>query len=61
MENNMRYVRTSADLHDAAASLAHRCLDTCSALLGTSIGGEARSRGGRKGHELDVRAQIKPR
>lgn len=53
MENNTRSVRTSKDLHEAAGALAARCLDTCRALLGTSIGGAGRARGGRKGHELD--------
>ncbi|MFO0838960.1 MAG: NAD(P)H-dependent oxidoreductase [Phycisphaerae bacterium] len=55
MENNMRAVRDSGDLHEAAAALAERCLDTCRALLGVSIGGAKVHRGGRKAHALDSR------
>lgn len=61
MQNNMRHVQKSKDLHDGARALVDRCVDTCKALLGCVIGGETRPRGGRKGHELDVRAQIGPR
>ncbi len=61
MENNMRYVRDSGDLHDGARALVDRCTDTARALYGLAIGGEERMRGGRKGHELDVRAQIEPK
>ncbi|OGV69853.1 MAG: (2Fe-2S)-binding protein [Lentisphaerae bacterium RIFOXYB12_FULL_65_16] len=58
MENNVRYVEESKDLHEAAAGLVDRCLDTCRALLGVSIGAGHVPRGGRKAHELDVHAQI---
>jgi hypothetical protein len=58
MENNVRYVRESIDLHSAAEGLVDRCLDTCSALMGAHIGATVPPRGGRKAHELDVHAQI---
>jgi len=58
MENNVRYVEESNNLHEAAAGLVDRCIDTCRALLGVDIGEGELPRGGRKAHELDVRAQI---
>ena len=57
MERNTQYVRTSKDLHEGAHALVDRCLKTSRALLGLTD--DARpTRGGRKAHELDVRAQI---
>jgi len=58
MENNVRYVEDSKDLHAAAAGLLDRCLDTCKALFGVEIGKGQLPRGGRKAHELDVRAKL---
>ena len=58
MENNERYVRESVSLHEAAAALMSRCVDTASELIKGSLGAEALSQGGRKGHELDTRAQL---
>ncbi|MBA4387429.1 MAG: (2Fe-2S)-binding protein [Verrucomicrobia bacterium] len=58
MENNMHYVEDSKDLHEAAAGLLDRCVDTCRALLGVRIGEGELPRGGRKAHELDVHAQL---
>jgi len=58
MERNVAYVQQSADLHDGARALLERCLDTCRALLGVRIGAEKPTRGGRKAHRLDVRAEI---
>lgn len=58
MENNVRYVKESQDLHQAAHGLVDRCLDTFKALSGVSIGAGQLPRGGRKAHELDVHAQI---
>jgi len=47
MENNMSVVRKSKSLHEGAAGLADRCLDTSAALVGLT----ARVvRGGRKAH-----------
>jgi nitrite reductase/ring-hydroxylating ferredoxin subunit/multimeric flavodoxin WrbA len=58
MENNERYVRESASLHEGAAALVGRCVDTASLMIKSSLGDGALVRGGRKGHELDTRAQI---
>ena len=58
MENNVRYVKESNDLKDAAEGLVDRCLDTYKALLGVEIGSAIPPRGGRKAHELDVQSQI---
>jgi multimeric flavodoxin WrbA len=58
MENNVRYVKESRDLHAAAEGLVDRCLDTYRALLAVCIGEGQLPRGGRKAHELDVHAQI---
>jgi multimeric flavodoxin WrbA len=57
MDTNVRYVKESRDLHEAAEGLTDRCLDTYKALLHSIIGGEP-PRGGRKAHELDVHSQI---
>jgi multimeric flavodoxin WrbA len=56
MENNERYVRESASLHEAAEGLASRSVATASALITGSLGESALCRGGRKGHALDTRA-----
>jgi nitrite reductase/ring-hydroxylating ferredoxin subunit/multimeric flavodoxin WrbA len=58
MENNERYVRESVSLHEGAAALVGRCVDTARLMITGSLGATALSRGGRKGHELDTRAQI---
>jgi nitrite reductase/ring-hydroxylating ferredoxin subunit/multimeric flavodoxin WrbA len=58
MENNERYVRESASLHEGAAALASRCVDTARLMIEGALGAGALSRGGRKGHELDTRAQL---
>jgi hypothetical protein len=57
MENNERYVRESASLHEGAAALVSRCVDTASLMIEGSLGAAALCRGGRKGHGLDARAQ----
>ena len=58
MENNVRYVRRSRDLHEGAGSLVDRCVETARALIaGTLVCGPA-AKGGRKGRQLDVRAQV---
>jgi multimeric flavodoxin WrbA len=58
MENNERFVRESVSLHEGAAALVSRCVDTASLMIKGSLGAGALSRGGRKGHELDTRAQL---
>lgn len=58
MENNERYVRESVSLHEGAAALVSRCVETASLMIKGSLGAKALVRGGRKGHELDTRAQL---
>jgi hypothetical protein len=57
MENNERYVRESASLHEGAAALAARCVDTSRLMIEGSLGAAALCRGGRKGHGLDAGLQ----
>ncbi len=52
MENNVRIVRQSAELHEGAAALAQRCLVTSRALLDARVAKDRVSRGGRKAHRL---------
>jgi multimeric flavodoxin WrbA len=58
MENNVRYVEQSVDLHDGARALATRTIDMARLLVQGSLGEIALVPGGRKGNQLDVRAQI---
>lgn len=58
MENNEQYVRESRVLHDGAAELVRRAADTAKLMIASSLGERALARGGRKGHELDTRAQL---
>jgi nitrite reductase/ring-hydroxylating ferredoxin subunit/multimeric flavodoxin WrbA len=58
MENNVRYVRTSETLHEGARALVQRAVDLARMLVEGKMPETAMARGGRKAHELDVRAQI---
>jgi len=58
MENNMRYVQKSTMLHEGAADLARRCVEMARTMIGSALGEKAHTPGGRKGHELDTRAQL---
>ena len=58
MENNEQYVRDSVALHDGAAALVQRCVETARVMIESTLGQGALVRGGRKGHELDTRAQL---
>ncbi|HEU0225816.1 MAG TPA: NAD(P)H-dependent oxidoreductase [Steroidobacteraceae bacterium] len=58
MENNEQYVRDSKALHEGAAALARRAVDMARVMVETTLGQGALVRGGRKGHELDTRAQL---
>lgn len=58
MENNQRAVQRSSVLHDGARSLAARCVEMSTVLLGGAITSQPPARGGRKAHELDTRAQL---
>ena len=58
MENNERYVRNSKVLHEGAVALVHRSADLARVMIESTLGQGALVRGGRKGHELDTRAQL---
>jgi len=59
MENNQDYVRHSQSLHDGAAALVRRCAEMAKVMIEEKLGPRALTRGGRKGHELDTRAQLR--
>ena len=59
MENNQNYVRRSQSLHDGAAALVRRCTEMAKVMIAEKLGEGALTRGGRKGHELDTRAQLR--
>jgi nitrite reductase/ring-hydroxylating ferredoxin subunit/multimeric flavodoxin WrbA len=63
MENNERYVRESASLHEGAAALVSRCVDTAGLMIKGTLGAAALCRGGRKGHGLGggVEPPVVPR
>jgi multimeric flavodoxin WrbA len=58
MENNVRYVKTSKDLKAGARALADRAIEMAGILVGGQIHTDLTERGGRKAHQLDVKAQI---
>jgi nitrite reductase/ring-hydroxylating ferredoxin subunit/multimeric flavodoxin WrbA len=58
MENNVRYVATSQTLHEGARELAHRLTEMARLLVAGEVAETKLVRGGRKGHQLDVKAQI---
>ncbi len=58
MENNVRYVRNSRTLHDGARGLVDRAVRLAELLVSGRMEESALVRGGRKAHELDVRAQL---
>jgi nitrite reductase/ring-hydroxylating ferredoxin subunit/multimeric flavodoxin WrbA len=58
MENNVRYVQMSETLREGARGLADRAVDLAKLLVAGAMPETALVRGGRKAHELDVRAQI---
>ena len=58
MENNTRYVEMSEALHEGARALAERTIDMAKLLVTGTIAEVAMVGGGRKGNQLDVRAQI---
>jgi hypothetical protein len=58
MERNTAYARDSAELRDGAAALADRALDMAGVSI-RDVHTQARvARGGRKAHQLDVKAQL---
>jgi len=58
MENNEQYVRDSKLLHDGAAALVRRSADLARTMIESTLGKDCLVRGGRKGQELDTRAQL---
>jgi len=58
MENNNRYVAESQSLHDGARALADRTVEMARLLVAGTISDCPIVPGGRKGNQLDVRAQI---
>ncbi len=58
MENNIRYVSESKSLQDGARGLADRAVDVARLLVTGSLGEVALVPGGRKGNQLDVKAQT---
>ncbi|MEK7876753.1 MAG: Rieske 2Fe-2S domain-containing protein [Pseudomonadota bacterium] len=58
MENNTRYVEHSKALQEGAQALAERAIDMAKLLVAGTIGEIALVGGGRKGRQLDVKAQT---
>ena len=56
MENNVRYVAESEDLHQGARALVERAIGMAKLLVAGEIHVDM-VQGGRKGHQLDVKAQ----
>jgi len=52
MERNQEVVQRSVALHEGAAALARRCSDMARAMIESSLGTNALTRGGRKAHAL---------
>ena len=58
MERNVQYVRNSKELREGAADLVTRAIDLAKTLLAAAPVEGHMPRGGRKAHQLDVKAQI---
>ncbi|MBM3726417.1 MAG: Rieske 2Fe-2S domain-containing protein [Acidobacteria bacterium] len=58
MENNMAYVRESKHLEEGAKALVQRAVEMAALSVAGAITAQTPTRGGRKGHELDTRAQL---
>jgi nitrite reductase/ring-hydroxylating ferredoxin subunit/multimeric flavodoxin WrbA len=58
MERNTEYVANSKELRDGTRALVDRALEYASILIAHTIQKESVPRGGRKAHQLDVKAQI---
>ena len=58
MERNVQYVQRSGELRAGAADLVTRAVDLSKTLLAAAPGEQRIGRGGRKAHQLDVKAQI---
>ena len=58
MENNVRYVQRSKALREGAEALVGRAVDMAGLLVAGHVPERRLPRGGRKAHELDVKAQT---
>ena len=58
MENNVRYVRDSDTLKEGARALVGRSIEMAKLMVSAQAPDQPMARGGRKAHELDVKAQI---
>jgi len=58
MHNNQSHVQRSELLHQGAAALVGRCAEMAKVMIESNLGDHALIRGGRKGHQLDTRAQV---
>lgn len=58
MENNVDYVMSSQDLHEAAKDLAKRSVDHARLMLGRNVTVDRIPRGGRKAHKLDHTFEV---
>lgn len=58
MENNTRYVAQSKTLHEGARALVDRTIEMAKLLVAGTIAETEMVGGGRKGRQLDVKAQI---
>jgi nitrite reductase/ring-hydroxylating ferredoxin subunit/multimeric flavodoxin WrbA len=58
MENNTRYVEESRELHDGARALVERAIDMAKLMVAGTIAEVEMVGGGRKGHQLDVKART---
>lgn len=58
MENNIRYVSRSKDLQEGAKALIGRAVDMAKLMVDGQVPDKQVPRGGRKAHQLDVKAQT---
>ena len=58
MERNVAYVQRSTELREGAQALVTRAVDMAQLMVGGHVPDRKLARGGRKAHELDVKAQI---
>jgi len=58
MHNNQTYVQRSVFLREGAAGLVTRCAEMAKVMIASNLGEHALVRGGRKGHQLDTKAQL---
>jgi multimeric flavodoxin WrbA/nitrite reductase/ring-hydroxylating ferredoxin subunit len=59
MERNVEYVAKSTELREGTQGLVERALEMAHTLVHHQVSHERIARGGRKAHQLDVKAQLK--